>query len=107
MRRTRLPSADLAAAWHEHAPEFITWARKPGHDSYWRFHRDVFVAGLPLPPGRVVDLGCGEGRLPRDLGRLGYDVIGIDPSTTLIEAAREADPSGDYRVADAAALPLP
>jgi SAM-dependent methyltransferase len=97
----------LKDAWEAEARRWIAWARKPGHDSYWRFHRDVFLAGLPPPPGRVVDLGCGEGRLPRDLGRLGYTVIGIDPSTTLIEAARDADPDGDYRIAGAEAVPLP
>jgi SAM-dependent methyltransferase len=97
----------LQDAWETEARNWIAWARKPGHDSYWRFHRDVFLAGLPPPPARVVDLGCGEGRLPRDLGRLGYDVIGIDPSTTLIEAARDADPDGDYRIAGAGAVPLP
>ena len=42
MRRTRLREADLAAAWREHAGEFIAWARTPGHDSYFRFHRDLF-----------------------------------------------------------------
>jgi hypothetical protein len=44
-------SADLAAAWEQHAPEFIAWARKPDHDSYWRFHRDQFLELLPPPGG--------------------------------------------------------
>jgi SAM-dependent methyltransferase len=98
---------NLQDAWETEARNWIAWARKPGHDSYWRFHRDVFIAGLPPPPASVVDLGCGEGRLPRDLRRLGYEVVGIDPSETLIAAAREVDPTGDYQVADAAAVPLP
>jgi SAM-dependent methyltransferase len=97
----------LRDAWETEARNWIAWARKPGHDSYWTFHRDVFLAGLPQPPARIVDLGCGEGRLPRDLRRLGYEVVGIDPSPTLVAAAREADPGGDYRVADAARVPLP
>jgi SAM-dependent methyltransferase len=96
----------LQDAWEGEARNWIAWARKPGHDSYWRFHRDAFLAGLPSPPARVIDLGCGEGRLPRDLEQRGYTVIGIDPSATLIGAAREADPGGDYRIADAAAVPL-
>ncbi len=33
-------------------------------------------------------------------------MIGVDASPTLIEHAREADPGGDYRLADAAHLPL-
>jgi SAM-dependent methyltransferase len=97
----------LRGAWEAEALRWIEWARRPGHDSYWQFHRDVFLAMLPDPPAHVVDVGCGEGRLPRDLRRVGYSVIGIDGSPTLIEHARAADPTGDYRVADAADLPLP
>ena len=96
----------LRDAWEAEARNWIAWARTPGHDSYWRFHRDAFLPSLPPPPCRVVDVGCGEGRLPRDLKLRGYDVIGVDGSRTLIEAAREADPTGRYEVADAAALPL-
>ena len=97
---------NLRDAWESEARNWIVWARTPGHDSYWNFHRDRFLALLPPPPSRTLDVGCGEGRLPRDLSARGYDVIGIDGSPTLIAAAREADPAGDYRVADAALLPL-
>jgi SAM-dependent methyltransferase len=97
----------LRDAWEAEARNWIAWARAPGHDSYWRFHRDAFLPSLPPPPCRVVDVGCGEGRLPRDLKHLGYEVVGVDGSPTLIEAARQADPGGRYEVADAAALPLP
>jgi SAM-dependent methyltransferase len=97
---------DLRDSWDAHASEWIAWARAPGHDSYWRFHRDQFLSLLP-PPGRLtVDIGCGEGRLPRDLKRLGHHVIGVDGSPAMVAAAREADPAMDIRLADAAALPL-
>jgi SAM-dependent methyltransferase len=97
----------LRDAWEAEARNWIAWARTPGHDSYWRFHRDRFLDLLPPPAGLILDVGCGEGRLPRDLRARGYEVIGVDASPTLIEAAREADPGGDYRVADGAQLPLP
>jgi SAM-dependent methyltransferase len=101
-----LPAMSLSEAWEREANAWIAWARAPGHDSYWRFHRDQFFALLP-PPGRLtVDIGCGEGRLPRDLSARGYNVVGVDVSPTLIAAARAADPDGDYRRADAACLPL-
>lgn len=104
--RTRLASADLAAAWREHADAFVAWARKPDHDSYWRFHRDLFLELVPGPGRRTLDLGCGEGRLSRDLKRLGHDVVGVDLSPGMVAAAREADPEIDVQLADAAELPF-
>jgi SAM-dependent methyltransferase len=96
----------LSSAWEEEARNWIEWARAPSHDSYWRFHRDQFLALLPAPGTLTVDVGCGEGRLPRDLKRVGHQVIGIDASQTMIDAARTADPGGDYRCASAGELPL-
>ena len=106
LQRTRLESASLAAAWEEHADEFIAWARKPGHDSYWLFHRDQFLELLPPPGRRTLDLGCGEGRLARDLKAIGHDVVAVDMSPTMVAAAREADPEIETRLADAADLPF-
>ena len=97
----------LREAWEAEAANWVAWARAPGHDSYWQFHRDRFLDLLPPPGGPLLDVGCGEGRLPRDLKARGYEVIGIDASPSLIASAREADPGGDYRVADGAALPVP
>jgi SAM-dependent methyltransferase len=96
----------LSDAWDAQARNWIRWARTPGHDSYWRFHRDQFLTLLPRPGELTVDIGCGEGRLPRDLQRLGHRVIGFDASPKLIDAARRADPAGDYRCANAASLPI-
>jgi ubiquinone/menaquinone biosynthesis C-methylase UbiE len=96
----------LRESWEEQAPNWIRWAREPGHDSYWRFHRDAFLASLP-PSGRLtLDVGCGEGRVTRDLRTLGHRVVGLDQSPAMIAAAREADPEGEYLVADAAAMPF-
>lgn len=97
----------LREAWESEAANWVAWARTPGHDSYWTFHRDAFLELLPAPRGLTLDIGCGEGRLPRDLRAQGHEVMGIDASPTLIEHARQADPGGDYRAADAAALPVP
>lgn len=107
LMRTRLAAADLRAAWEEQAPAFIAWAREPGHDSYWQFHRDVFLELVPPPGRRTLDLGCGEGRLSRDLKALGHEVVGVDGSETMLAAAREADAELELHHADAAALPFP
>lgn len=96
----------LSEAWDREAQNWANWARKPGHDSYWQFHRDQFFSLLPVAGKQTVDIGCGEGRVCRDLKMLGHSVIAVDASPTLVTLAREADPEGTYIHANAAALPL-
>jgi SAM-dependent methyltransferase len=97
---------ELRDAWERNAADWVRWARKPGHDSYWRFHRDRFLSIVPAPGGLTLDVGCGEGRVSRDLAARGHRVIGVDASATMVAAAREEDPGGEYVVADAAKLPF-
>jgi len=97
---------NLAESWEAEASQWIRWARRPGHDSYWRYHRDQFLNLLPSPGRLTVDIGCGEGRLTRHLKELGHRIIGVDASPSLVAAARGSDPSMDIRIADAAALPF-
>lgn len=106
LQRTHLESADLGAAWEEHAAEFIAWARKPEHDSYWQYHRDQFLELVPPPGRRTLDLGCGEGRLSRDLKAIGHDVVAVDLSPTMLAAAEGADADLETHLADAADLPF-
>jgi SAM-dependent methyltransferase len=96
----------LRDRWETHADAWISWARAPNHDSFWRHHRDQFLAILPPPDRLTVDIGCGEGRLARHLRQLGYAVVGIDASPSLVAAARATDPSTQMVLADAAALPV-
>jgi SAM-dependent methyltransferase len=93
-------------SWEPEASNWIAWAREPGHDAYW-YYRDAFFDEIVPPPGRAtLDLGCGEGRVARDLAARGHRVTGVDSSPSLVAAATEADPEGKYLVADARALPL-
>lgn len=97
----------LRDAWEQAAPEWITWARTPGHDSYWRFHREALFALIPPPGDLTVDIGCGEGRVSRDLAALGHRVVGIDGSMSMARAA--ADHPGTHGavvIGDAARLPF-
>jgi SAM-dependent methyltransferase len=98
--------ADLRQAWEAEAERWTTWARSPGHDSYWRFHRDAFLELLPAPGRLTLDIGCGEGRLGRDLARRGHHVVGIDGAPTLARLAATHDQPQPVAVGDAARLPL-
>ena len=60
----------------------------------------AYVAAL-LPPGaRVLDAGCGTGRVGIELARRGFDVVGVDSDASMLQVAREAAPDLDWRLAD-------
>ncbi len=44
----------------------------------------------------ALDFGCGAGRSTRLLKALGFDVVGVDVSRSMLERARERDPEGRY-----------
>jgi SAM-dependent methyltransferase/predicted kinase len=104
--RIKPDELDLRLAWEQNATAWTDWARKPDHDSYWRFGRAAFFDLLPLPGRLTVDVGCGEGRVSRDLTGLGHRVVSIDASMTMVRAAVAANPSIPVALADGASLPL-
>lgn len=66
----------------------------------------AFVTTLCPPPSRVLDAGCGTGRIAVRLDELGHDVVGCDVDASMVDVARREAPSLDWRVADLAALDL-
>ncbi|WP_326641216.1 methyltransferase domain-containing protein [Streptosporangium sp. NBC_01755] len=57
-------------------------------------------AGL-LPPGaRVLDAGCGTGRVAIRLAELGYDCVGVDLDASMLEVARRTAPELPWILAD-------
>jgi len=93
-------------AWESEAQNWLRWARTPGHDAYWYYRTSFFDSIVPPPRGVTLEVGCGEGRVVRDLVARGHQVIAIDGSPTLLRHAAEADLVGRYALADALALPI-
>ena len=72
------------------------------HDAAHARNYDEALHGTPLvsidqkfvlehckPPGRIIDLGCGTGRLAITLAQLGYQPIGVDLSLEMLKVLHE------------------
>lgn len=59
----------------------------------------ALVNGPMARRGRVLHVGCGAGREPLALARLGYEVVGIDLAPRMVEAARRHAEEAGLRLA--------
>lgn len=68
-------------AWDEkYSASELVWSAEP--------NRFVAAELDDLPPGRAVDLACGEGRNSLWLASKGWDVVGVDFSRVALDKAR-------------------
>lgn len=95
-------------------------AENPGHSAWYieRFRSMAaegadlggearFVDAMVPRHARILDAGCGPGRVGGHLSRLGHDVVGVDIDPALIAAAQSDHPGPAWLTADLAMLDLP
>lgn len=89
-----------AHAWDE---------RYAGTGLVWSAGPNQFVESelADLPPGRALDLACGEGRNARWLASRGWQVVGLDFSPIAIDKAQQVSAEVDWRVGDVLTAELP
>jgi SAM-dependent methyltransferase len=66
----------------------------------------TFCANLVPAPARVLDAGCGTGRIAIRLAELGYPVTGVDLDESMLARARTDRPDLEWFQADLAELDL-
>lgn len=65
------------------------------------------LAQYIIPGEKILDLGCGNGRLLQIFKGMNIEYFGVDNSEKLIEIAKEKYPENKFQVADALNLPFP
>lgn len=87
--RDASPAARMLRSWDSNASAW-TEAVRAGKIASRRAGTDaaIVAAVLRQRAPRVIDVGCGEGWLARALSAQGREVIGVDASRALVDAAR-------------------
>ena len=100
-------AAGRAAEWEAEAKRWIEWARTPGFDPYWTYSDSFFDDVLSPVGNRTLEVGCGEGRVARDLAARGHNVVAVEPAMSLLAAAKATGTDDQqYAIADGARLPF-
>ncbi|WP_199097952.1 class I SAM-dependent methyltransferase [Dyella sp. ASV21] len=89
---------EILDVWHANAPAWERAVRDGRIESRALVtDRAIVQAVLAQAPRRVIDLGCGEGWLTRQLAAAGVEVLGVDAIPALVDAAR-AQGGGRFQV---------
>ena len=91
-----------AVTWEAEARNWIAWARAPRHDAYWEYSPRFFEL-VPAAGRATLEIGCGEGRVARDLAARGHRVTGVDASA---DAARGRPRGAGGRAISTSRTPL-
>ncbi|MFD9276916.1 class I SAM-dependent methyltransferase [Streptomyces mirabilis] len=84
----------VIAAWDQADPAAIHPLRRVSEDAYWesgKAQADMLAAVIP-GGAKVLDFGCGDGRVPIPMAALGYEVTAVDSSQRMLDRLTERAP---------------
>ncbi|HEX3335577.1 MAG TPA: class I SAM-dependent methyltransferase [Jatrophihabitans sp.] len=96
----------FTAHGQEHAAWYIDRFRRMAADGVDLDGEARFVDTLVARNARILDAGCGPGRVGAALHARGHTVVGVDVDPALIDAARADHPGPRWLVGDLARLEL-
>ena len=105
----RIPSQweEITAADSTHSTRYVERFRSMRADGKDIVGEARLIDAMLGRGGRVLDAGCGPGRLGGYLHDVGHVVVGVDVDPVLIAAAEEDHPGPTWLVGDLAELDLP
>lgn len=85
---------DVIKAWDQADPAAIHPLRQVSEDAYWESGRaQADTLATVIPDGaKVLDFGCGDGRVAIPLAALGYEVTAVDSSQNMLDRLTERAP---------------
>jgi len=89
-----------------HSERYVEYIRGLAADGADLGGEARFMDALMAPRSRVLDAGCGPGRVGAVLHQRGHHVVGVDVDPVLIAAAREDHPDVTWVVSDLVELDL-
>lgn len=91
----------------DHSQRYVAHFRQKAAEGADLSGEARLLDALVPPRSRVLDAGCGPGRVGAVLHQRGHHVIGVDADPVLLEAARTDHPGPSWHVADLTELDLP
>jgi SAM-dependent methyltransferase len=98
------PETSARDHWEGQADDWI--ALTQSDPQFDLLNKPSFLELVPAPGTLTIEVGCGEGRLARELVALGHRVVGIDAAPALARAATSHSAGIAVAVADIADLPV-
>lgn len=99
-QRDRWAELTGGQAGEEYAQRFAQLAGS-GHDIHGEA---AFCAALLKPAARILDAGCGTGRIAIRLAELGHYCTGVDVDSSMLAVARRDAPTQEWLLSDLARL---
>ena len=87
-------SKEILDSWNKNADEWIKVIQNDAIPSRKFTNKAILEMVSELDGKKMVDIGCGEGWLTREMGKLGWEATGLDAIESLVlEAQKKSDES--------------
>lgn len=98
-----MTAVDVIQAWDRADPDAIHPLRRVSEDAYWESGTaQANMLATVIPDGaKVMDYGCGDGRVAIPMAALGYEVTAVDSSQNMLDRLSQRAPDLTTVQADA------
>lgn len=89
---------EILESWKKNAVEWVRVIENNQIESRKYTNTAIVKTLADIPSSKILDIGCGEGWLTREITAMGKSAVGIDAIATLLENARKKGPEPYYQM---------